>query len=204
MAADPHRLRLLGGMVVLALLWWCWCCFAWLGNVVRADSGGMSAVLVSVMAVVLIVSPTVPEVYDDAPGGLPAPPLFVACYGHGPRPAPRDVLALRPRRRGRAHEQQGEPSTEEANRRLRRRAGRLRRRAGRRPMRRSRSRRPAPPHRPRDPCHPATPAPPDHTRRPRRPGTPPQPQAIAALPPHYDAAPTTPSNTRCSRSCARR
>ncbi|WP_328837304.1 low temperature requirement protein A [Streptomyces europaeiscabiei] len=82
MAADPTALRLLGGMVVLALLWWCWCCFAWLGNVVRADSGGMFAVLVSVMAVVLVVSLTVPDVYDDdSPGGLPAPLLFVACYG---------------------------------------------------------------------------------------------------------------------------
>ncbi|MBZ3907579.1 low temperature requirement protein A [Streptomyces griseiscabiei] len=81
MAADPTAPRLLGGMVVLALLWWCWCCFAWLGNVVRADSGGMFAVLVAVMAVVLVVSLTVPEVYDDAPGGLDAPLLFVACYG---------------------------------------------------------------------------------------------------------------------------
>lgn len=81
MAADPTPLRLLGAMVVLALLWWCWCCFAWLGNVVRADSGAMFAVLVAVMTVVLVVSLTVPEVYDDAPGGLPAPLLFVLCYG---------------------------------------------------------------------------------------------------------------------------
>lgn len=85
MAADPTALSLLGGMVVLALLWWCWCCFAWLGNVVRAYSGAMFAVLVSVMAVVLVVSLTVPDVYDEAhadvPGGLPAPLLFVACYG---------------------------------------------------------------------------------------------------------------------------
>ncbi|MFF5494354.1 low temperature requirement protein A [Streptomyces aquilus] len=81
MAAGPSALRLLGGMVALALLWWCWCCFAWLGNVVRADSGAMFTVLVSVMAVVLIVSLAVPEIYDDAPGGLPAPLVFVLCYG---------------------------------------------------------------------------------------------------------------------------
>jgi low temperature requirement protein LtrA len=81
MAADPTALSLLGGMVVLALLWWCWCCFAWLGNVVRADSGAMSGVLVAVMTVVLIVSLTVPKVYEDDPAGLYAPLLFVACYG---------------------------------------------------------------------------------------------------------------------------
>ncbi|MFG2131765.1 low temperature requirement protein A [Streptomyces sp. NPDC048751] len=81
MAADPSALRLLGGTAVLALLWWCWSCFAWLGNVVRADSGPLSAVLVSVMAVVLVVSLIVPAVYDDAPGGLPAPLVFVLGYG---------------------------------------------------------------------------------------------------------------------------
>ncbi|MEV6398241.1 low temperature requirement protein A [Streptomyces sp. NPDC051907] len=81
MAAAPSPLRLLGGGVVLALLWWCWCCFAWLGNVVRADSGAMFSVLVAVMAVVLIVSLTVPEVYEDLPGGLSAPLVFVLCYG---------------------------------------------------------------------------------------------------------------------------
>jgi low temperature requirement protein LtrA len=81
MAADPSALRLVGAAVVLALLWWCWCCFAWLGNVVRADSGAMFAVLVAVMAVVLVVSLAVPEVYDDLPGGLYAPLVFVLCYG---------------------------------------------------------------------------------------------------------------------------
>ncbi|MEU0397383.1 low temperature requirement protein A [Streptomyces sp. NPDC006208] len=81
MAAGPSILRLVGGMVVLALLWWCWCCFAWLGNVVRADTGSLFGVLVAVMAVVLIVSLTVPEVFVDAEGGLPAPLLFVLCYG---------------------------------------------------------------------------------------------------------------------------
>ncbi|MFF0060640.1 low temperature requirement protein A [Streptomyces sp. NPDC005279] len=81
MAADPSLLRILGAAVVLALLWWCWCCFAWLGNVVRADTGAMFAVLVAVMAVVLVVSLTVPDVYADAPGGLSAPLVFVLCYG---------------------------------------------------------------------------------------------------------------------------
>ncbi|QIB47975.1 low temperature requirement protein A [Streptomyces aureoverticillatus] len=81
MAADPTPLRLLGAGVVLALLWWCWCCFAWLGNVVRADSGAVFGVLVAVMAVVMVVSLTVPDVYADAAGGLPVPLVFVLCYG---------------------------------------------------------------------------------------------------------------------------
>ncbi|WP_240508998.1 low temperature requirement protein A [Streptomyces agglomeratus] len=81
MADDTTPLRILGGLVVLALLWWCWCCFAWLGNVVRADSGALFAVLVAVMAVMMVVLLTVPEVFSDRPGGLDAPLVFVLCYG---------------------------------------------------------------------------------------------------------------------------
>ncbi|MEU5217616.1 low temperature requirement protein A [Streptomyces sp. NPDC020807] len=81
MAAHPTPVGVVGGMVVLALLWWCWRCFAWLGNVVRVDSGGVFAVLVTVMAVVLTVSLAVPEVFSDRPGGIPAPLLFVLSYG---------------------------------------------------------------------------------------------------------------------------
>lgn len=81
MASSPSPVRVVGGMTVLALLWWCWCCFSWLGNVVRADSGGLLTVLVTVMAVVFVVSLAVPEVFADATGGLPAPLVFVFSYG---------------------------------------------------------------------------------------------------------------------------
>ncbi|WP_327358647.1 low temperature requirement protein A [Streptomyces sp. NBC_01304] len=81
MAHHTSAELMLGGFVVLALLWWCWCCFSWLGNVVRADSGAMFGVLVAVMAVVLVVSLTVPEVFEDKSGGLYGPLVFVVCYG---------------------------------------------------------------------------------------------------------------------------
>ncbi|MFF5970974.1 low temperature requirement protein A [Streptomyces sp. NPDC012769] len=81
MAAAPSPVRVVGAMAVLALLWWCWCAFAWLGNVVRADSGALFAVFVTVMTVVFVVSLDVPEVFADAPGGLPAALVFVVCYG---------------------------------------------------------------------------------------------------------------------------
>ncbi|MFI8826281.1 low temperature requirement protein A [Streptomyces sp. NPDC053431] len=81
MAADPSPVRVVGAMAVLALMWWCWCAFSWLGNVVRADSVALFGVLVTVMAVVFVVSLAVPEVLADAPGGLPAPLVFVLSYG---------------------------------------------------------------------------------------------------------------------------
>ncbi len=83
MAAPAHLTtgHLFASLVVLALLWWCWTCYAWLGNVVRADTGGLLAVLVAVMAVVLVVSLAIPEVYADRSGGVYAPLVFVLCYG---------------------------------------------------------------------------------------------------------------------------
>ncbi|MFW6692726.1 low temperature requirement protein A [Streptomyces sp. MAR4 CNX-425] len=81
LAADPTPMRLLGGCVVLALLWWCWCCFAWLGNVVRADTGPLLGVLLTAMAAVLVVSLTVPEVFAGGDGDVNAPLIFVLGYG---------------------------------------------------------------------------------------------------------------------------
>ncbi|WP_407566125.1 low temperature requirement protein A [Streptomyces sp. 184] len=81
LAEDPTPMRLLGAGVVLALLWWCWCCFAWLGNVVRADTGPLLGVLLTAMAAVLVVSLTVPEVFAGGEGGINAPLVFVLCYG---------------------------------------------------------------------------------------------------------------------------
>ncbi|MGI8309501.1 hypothetical protein [Saccharopolyspora hattusasensis] len=32
------------------MLWWCWCCYAWLGNTVHADRGiGVCAVLAALV-----------------------------------------------------------------------------------------------------------------------------------------------------------
>ena len=36
MSQDISARRIAEGVLVLCLLWWCWCSFAWLGNVVRS------------------------------------------------------------------------------------------------------------------------------------------------------------------------
>ena len=71
---------LLRGGLVLALLWWCWCCYAWLGNRVRADEGLPRLVLFAVMVTLLVASVAIPEAFHDLPGGLPGPVVFAACY----------------------------------------------------------------------------------------------------------------------------
>ncbi|MFC4150212.1 low temperature requirement protein A [Micromonospora mangrovi] len=80
MAGDLTWRGLGQGLLVLALLWWCWCCYAWLGNTVRADEGVVRVVLFAVMATMFVVAVTIPEAFVDLPGGLPGPVVFAGCY----------------------------------------------------------------------------------------------------------------------------
>ncbi|MEV1316791.1 low temperature requirement protein A [Micromonospora arborensis] len=80
MADDLTAGGLLRGLLLLAVLWWCWCCYAWLGNTVRVDEGLLRVVLFAVMATMFVVAVTIPEAFDDLPGGLSGPVVFAACY----------------------------------------------------------------------------------------------------------------------------
>lgn len=71
---------LLEGMVVLALVWWCWVGFSWLGNAVVADEGATRVFFIAVMAVMFVASIAIPESYVDLPGGLSGPMVFAVCY----------------------------------------------------------------------------------------------------------------------------
>jgi low temperature requirement protein LtrA len=80
MSDDLTGRGMLRGLLVLALLWWCWCCYSWLGNTVRADEGITRIALFAVMATMFVVALTIPEAFDDFPGGLSGPVVFAACY----------------------------------------------------------------------------------------------------------------------------
>ena len=67
------HLSLLGvgqGMAMLAILWWCWCSFAWLGNTIHVDHGIARLAMFGAMAVAFLLSLTIPEAFTDRPGGL--------------------------------------------------------------------------------------------------------------------------------------
>ncbi len=78
MAHDLSWRSLLRGLVMIALLWWAWCSYAWLGNQARADEGIVRAALVTAMAAMFLVALTIPEAWDDHGGGLDAPVLLAA------------------------------------------------------------------------------------------------------------------------------
>jgi len=80
MADTPTAAGALRGLVLLALLWWAWCSYAWLGNQAHADEGVVRLTIIVAMAAMFVVALTIPEAFADLPGGLFAPFLLAACY----------------------------------------------------------------------------------------------------------------------------
>ena len=80
MADDLTGRGIARGMLVLALLWWSWAGYAWLGSVVRADEGIGRVAMFGAMAAVLILALSVPEAFDDRPGGLSGPVVLAIAY----------------------------------------------------------------------------------------------------------------------------
>jgi low temperature requirement protein LtrA len=68
------------GLLVLSLLWWCWVGYAWLGNVVRADEGFGRVAMFGAMAAMFVVALSVPEAFDDLPGGWSGPVVIALGY----------------------------------------------------------------------------------------------------------------------------
>jgi low temperature requirement protein LtrA len=68
------------GLLLLALLWWTWSAYAWLGNQARADEGVLRAGMAVAMAAIFVVALTIPEAWRDAPGGLNGPLVLVGAY----------------------------------------------------------------------------------------------------------------------------
>jgi low temperature requirement protein LtrA len=80
MAGEASLLGLVHGMVTLALLWWLWVGFSWLGNIIQVDEGFIRGALFLVMALVFIIDTTIPEAFHDKPGGLYAPWVFAITF----------------------------------------------------------------------------------------------------------------------------
>src|SRR5215216_5262266 len=81
MAHEHSGHGVVQGLLLLALLWWTWSAYTWLGNQARADEGLLRAA----MAAMFVVALTIPEAWQDAPrrpewaagpgGRVPAGPL---------------------------------------------------------------------------------------------------------------------------------
>jgi low temperature requirement protein LtrA len=80
MAREHTAHGVLQGLLLLALLWWTWSAYAWLGNQARADEGVVRAGMAVAMAAIFVVDLTIPEAWQDAPGGLDGPLVLVGAY----------------------------------------------------------------------------------------------------------------------------
>jgi low temperature requirement protein LtrA len=80
MAEDADVTSVVRGTLIIIVMWWCWVGYAWPGNVVRADEGIVRLGLFVAMAGVFVGAITIPEAFDDLPGGLYGPLVFAFCY----------------------------------------------------------------------------------------------------------------------------
>ena len=80
MANELTAIGMLRGLLIVGLLWWSWGSYAWLCNVVVADEGAVRAALFVGMTAMFLLALTIPEAFDDMPGGLDGPLLVALCY----------------------------------------------------------------------------------------------------------------------------
>ncbi len=75
MSHHPSWSGMAQGLLVLAILWWCWIGYAWLTSVIDPEEGAVRLVMFAAMAALLIVSLCVPDAFGDL--GL----TFALAYG---------------------------------------------------------------------------------------------------------------------------
>jgi low temperature requirement protein LtrA len=80
MSNGHDGIAVLQGLVILALVWWSWTSYTWLANQAHADRGVVRIGIVLAIALMFIVSLVIPETFQDLPGGLFAPMVFVVAY----------------------------------------------------------------------------------------------------------------------------
>jgi low temperature requirement protein LtrA len=80
MAQEHDAVGVIQALVILALLWWSWTAFGWLSNLAHADAGVVRIAMIVGMVSIFVAGIVVLEAYDDLPGGLFGPMVFVGAY----------------------------------------------------------------------------------------------------------------------------
>ncbi|WP_054816843.1 low temperature requirement protein A [Nocardia arizonensis] len=79
-AEETTAENMLRAVLVLAVMWWVWIAYSWLGNVVKADEGITRVAMFAAMGGGLIAALTIPEAFHDLPGGWFGPLVFAIAY----------------------------------------------------------------------------------------------------------------------------
>ena len=64
-SADPTWTRLFEGLAIMAVLWWSWVGYAWLGNTAGSDEGAIRVVLLATMGAMRVVALAVPRAFGS-------------------------------------------------------------------------------------------------------------------------------------------
>lgn len=80
MAQEHDALGVLKAVIILALLWWAWTSYGWLSNIAHADQGVVAFAMIVGMIAMFVAGLVVLEAYDDLPGGLFGPIVFVGAF----------------------------------------------------------------------------------------------------------------------------
>ena len=83
MAEDPSARGVGRGLLLMALLWWAWCSYAWLGNQAHAEEGVVRVTMLTAMAAMFVMALAIPESFEDLPGGLDAPVVLARLLRRG-------------------------------------------------------------------------------------------------------------------------
>ncbi|MBF6168939.1 low temperature requirement protein A [Streptomyces gardneri] len=79
-AEETSAKNMVRALLVLAVMWWLWIAYSWLGNVVRADEGIARVAMFAAMGGAFLAALTIPEAFQDAPGGWFGPLVFAIAY----------------------------------------------------------------------------------------------------------------------------
>ena len=77
-----HEHSVLGtaqGLLILAVMWWTWVAYAWIGNVMKADQGAPLLGFIVSMIAAFVIALSIRHVWEAGPGEL-APLAFVTAY----------------------------------------------------------------------------------------------------------------------------
>jgi low temperature requirement protein LtrA len=80
MADELNWQGILRGALMLMLLWWAWTGYAWLANVASAEERPIMLAILTGMAAMFVLALSIPEAFDDLPGGLQGPVVLALCY----------------------------------------------------------------------------------------------------------------------------
>jgi low temperature requirement protein LtrA len=80
LSRDHDALGILQAILLLALIWWSWSAYAWLGNQTHVDAGLVRAGMVLAMMAIFCVALVTQQAWHREPGGLDGPLVLAVAY----------------------------------------------------------------------------------------------------------------------------